>query len=258
MLSGDKKMFNAFATSFSHNFSMVVLGQGLLKKMNTEELTAILAHELAHIKHSHVPKQLAVALTGSIVLPLTLLWLIDKIDDGTCTASDDFRALQQPSFLRTFMGKMLIVFGCSTLTSLFLLFRSKIFEEEADKTALETTYDTENFIAMMDKIENKFVKNKEEFEASYHLVREKIEKLKEFSPKIATFLECLLNGHYHERLEAFNTVIDGEGESHPSCKKRKESAREFEKARQTAVNTQDPIEGGEQEDLAASQAVAAQ
>jgi|SaaInlStandDraft_4_1057021.scaffolds.fasta_scaffold01774_2 Zn-dependent protease with chaperone function len=59
-LSGQSKMFNAFATSLLKSCSLMCLGEELINEFTDDELRGIIAHELAHIKQNHVPKQMLI------------------------------------------------------------------------------------------------------------------------------------------------------------------------------------------------------
>lgn len=49
---------NAFAWSLAKNFGLICIGEDLIQCLSPQELEAIVAHELSHIHHNHVPKQI--------------------------------------------------------------------------------------------------------------------------------------------------------------------------------------------------------
>jgi|GEM_PF-5254594 len=236
LVSGDKKLFNAYATSFSPGLSMVVLGQGLLKKLSYNELKMVLAHELAHVKKSHVPQQILLSLIGSIVIPSALIYLIKNLDDGTNTEAvrDNTRGGYNKlvSRLKSWPASLFIWMGMGVATTVCMLLRSRAIEKEADMIALTTLADTESFISMIEKLEDKVLTNKKSFEESYAYVQGKLNELSQDSPKCAWLLSVILSGHYNARMNAYDAVLENEAGDHPSCKMRKQYAQDFEKSRQ--------------------------
>ena len=60
---------NAFATGRSHAKAVVCVTTGLMKLVDRRELEGVLAHELAHIKHSHMlVSTVAATMAGAITL----------------------------------------------------------------------------------------------------------------------------------------------------------------------------------------------
>lgn len=53
---------NAFATSISHSKALICIGDDLLSALSDSEMTAVIAHELGHVKANHTRKKVAVAL----------------------------------------------------------------------------------------------------------------------------------------------------------------------------------------------------
>lgn len=232
-LSGDKKLFNAYATSLSPSLSMVLLGESLLKKLSYNELKMVLAHELGHVKQSHVPQQITLSLLGSIVIPAALIYFTDSLDDGTKTVGERKELV---SCLQSWPAHLLIWTGMSVVTAVCLLMRGRAFEKEADMIALETLQDSPSFVSMIEKIEDKVLDDKKSFEESYVYVANKLNELSQESPKCAGLLLGLLNGHYNARMEVFNSTLEEENGDHPSCKTRKQYAHDFQHAQKNIMN----------------------
>ncbi|MBS1987984.1 M48 family metalloprotease [Candidatus Dependentiae bacterium] len=232
-LSGDKKLFNAYATSFSPSLSMVVLGQSLLKKLSYNELKMVLAHELGHVKQSHVPQQITLSLLGSIVAPAALIYFVNSLDDGTRNVGDRKEFV---SCLQSWPAHLLIWTGMSVATAVCLLVRGRAFEKEADMIALETLQDSPSFVSMIEKIEDKVLDDKKSFEESYVYVANKLNELSQESPKCAGILLSLLNGHYNTRMQGFNSMLEEETGDHPSCKTRKQYAHDFQHVQENIMN----------------------
>lgn len=68
---------NAYFTGFGSS-KRVVFFDTLLTRLNTEEIEAVLAHELGHFKHQHVIKRIAMIFFMSFVGLALLGWLIDQ------------------------------------------------------------------------------------------------------------------------------------------------------------------------------------
>jgi STE24 endopeptidase len=69
---------NAFFTGFGR-FRRIVLFDTLIEQMSTEELEAILAHEIGHYKCGHIPKSLAL----SAVMGAGAFWFISFLTQST-------------------------------------------------------------------------------------------------------------------------------------------------------------------------------
>ena len=62
-------MMNAFATGTKPENSAVAITTGLMERLNRDELTGVMAHEVAHIKHNDTRTMLmAGVLVGSVIL----------------------------------------------------------------------------------------------------------------------------------------------------------------------------------------------
>src|SRR3990167_2899949 len=62
---------NAFASGYSEKSAMVAITRGLMAKLNRDELQAVMAHELSHIRHLDIK----LTLTASLLANMTLIVL---------------------------------------------------------------------------------------------------------------------------------------------------------------------------------------
>lgn len=233
-LSGDTKLFNAMAAGFGKDSSIVIIGYKLLKYMSKEEFEAVMAHELSHIKHNHTLKTMFV----SIALSISILFIANEI---TNQIKNENKLLIKR--IANFIEKgfsILIQFNniepeyimaltiMSMLTTLLKLKLSRIFEKQADLSALTAISDKESIINLMERFEI-FGKEKfEEYKKEHDCLVEEINKIKDIYPLEA---EEILN-EAQTILSNYQTLIDGDGEktnilsSHPSNQERIKYLRE--------------------------------
>ena len=62
---------NAFASGYSEKSAMVAITRGLVEKLNRDELQAVMAHELSHIRHLDIK----LTLTASLLANMTIMVL---------------------------------------------------------------------------------------------------------------------------------------------------------------------------------------
>ncbi len=68
---------NAFFTGFG-KFRRIVLFDTLMEQLSTEELEAVLAHEIGHYKLGHIPKMLMISAVSMLIGFWVLAYLIDS------------------------------------------------------------------------------------------------------------------------------------------------------------------------------------
>lgn len=59
---------NAFASGYSEKSAMVAITRGLMAKLDRDELQAVMAHELSHIRHNDIRLTLTVAILSNLML----------------------------------------------------------------------------------------------------------------------------------------------------------------------------------------------
>jgi STE24 endopeptidase len=124
---------NAYFTGFGKK-KRIVLYDTLINKHTTNELVAILAHEIGHYKHHHILKGMVLSFfeTGIVLFLLSRF-----IDPSTRLAHDICGALgaSQPNFQVGVLAFGLLYSPISTIISSFTNKLSRHFEYQADKFA---------------------------------------------------------------------------------------------------------------------------
>jgi len=59
---------NAFASGYSERSAMIAVTNGLLEKLDRDELQAVIAHELSHIRHGDIKLTLVASILANIML----------------------------------------------------------------------------------------------------------------------------------------------------------------------------------------------
>ena len=64
----DADYMNAFASGYSEKSAMVAITRGLMEKLNRDEMQAVMAHELSHIRHLDIKLTLTASLLANITI----------------------------------------------------------------------------------------------------------------------------------------------------------------------------------------------
>ena len=64
----DANYMNAFASGYSEKSAMMAITRGLIEKLNRDELQAVMAHELSHIRHLDIKLTLTASLLSNMAL----------------------------------------------------------------------------------------------------------------------------------------------------------------------------------------------
>ncbi|MGE3975047.1 MAG: M48 family metallopeptidase [Bdellovibrionales bacterium] len=122
---------NAYFTGFG-KFKRIVLFDTLIEKHTTEELVAILAHEIGHFKLKHIWRQLTLSLATSFVT----LFIFNQLLQSPFLF-EAFR-VSQPSVYAGLLFLSLLFSPISSILSLWNLALSRKYEFEADEYSVRT------------------------------------------------------------------------------------------------------------------------
>ncbi len=135
---------NAFASGYSEKSALIAVTQRLLDQLDREELTAVVAHELTHIRHLDIK----VTLMASVLSNL-LLMLIDILFFWALPRSNS-RAQRGGNGL--FIAIMILRYTLPVITVLLALFLSRTREYMADAGCVELMRNNEPLAKALKKI----------------------------------------------------------------------------------------------------------
>ncbi|QQR49493.1 M48 family metalloprotease [bacterium] len=235
-ITRDKSIFNACASSLAPNASLIIIGQKLLNTLSESELRSVLAHELAHVKNNHIPKQLGCSLgilTGSIIL-----WRYLFCDEKKSFTEEALKSTADHSGT---MLKSLAFLGAIIGVELLMLNLSRTFEEEADTDAIKITNDPQSFIDMISKLEDEVEQEFENYQEEWDYVIEEIKKIKESSSWHAWLYQNRAFVGLNLMKASRDQALKEDGGTHPSWKTRKEYAQRLLQTEQKDYSVTDSL-----------------
>jgi len=132
---------NAFASGLSEKSAMIAVTRGLMNKLNRQELQAVVAHELSHIRHQDIKLTLMIGVLSNIMLVVVDLLFYNFIYGDNRNKNTGLFAL------------MLVLRYCLPLISMLLmLFLSRSREYMADAGAIELMRENQSLGAALVKI----------------------------------------------------------------------------------------------------------
>ncbi len=138
----DADYMNAFASGLNEKSAMIAITKGLLEKLDRDEVQAVIAHELSHIRHQDT----RLILTVSVLTNLMLL-IIDILFYNLIFSNRERRGNQ---------GALLVIillrYLLPLITALLALYLSRKRELMADAGAVELTRQNEPLARALIKI----------------------------------------------------------------------------------------------------------
>jgi len=143
---------NAFFTGFGST-KRIAIFDTLIKQASTEEIVAVLAHEIGHEKCGHIVKSIVVSLLYSLVLLyiMSLFLAFEPLFSAFCVT--------RPSvYVGLYLFQMLSS-PIDHVLSLAMMVRSRANEFEADRYSVETNADAPSLVAALKKLSSKNLDN---------------------------------------------------------------------------------------------------
>lgn len=153
----DAEYMNAFASGYSEKSALVAITRGLMDKLNRDELQAVMAHELSHIRHMDIKLTLMASVLANI-----MLILIDIMFYGVLFGRD---RREGGGWLVLIIWALRILLPLVTV--LLMLFLSRTREYMADAGCVELMRNNEPLAKALLKIEGDHKQNKEAYQAAY-------------------------------------------------------------------------------------------
>ncbi|MBA3661192.1 MAG: zinc metalloprotease HtpX [Gammaproteobacteria bacterium] len=154
---------NAFASGYSEKSAMVAITQGLLDKLNRDELQAVMAHELSHIRHLDIKLTLMASLLANIMLMVLDLLFYNAIYSGNRSNGRSRNSLLSVIIILRYL--------LPVISMILLLYLSRKRELMADAGAVQLMRTNEPLAKALLKIQNDHLSHQEEYQAAYRNTR---------------------------------------------------------------------------------------
>jgi heat shock protein HtpX len=150
---------NAFASGYSEKSAMVAITRGLMEKLNRSELSAVMAHELSHVRHLDIKLTLIASLLANLIL-----MVIDMLFYNAIFSSRGNDSRSRNNLLAVIM---IIRYLLPIINVVLLLYLSRTREYMADAGSVELMRDNEPLASALLKIESDHTNNADTYRNAY-------------------------------------------------------------------------------------------
>jgi heat shock protein HtpX len=157
----DADYMNAFASGFSEKSAMIAITRGLMAKLNRDELQAVMAHELSHIRHLDIK----VTLTATLLANLSIMAL--DIMFYNMMYSSNRRSSNNRSGNSLAAIIMILRFLLPIISMFLLLYLSRTREFMADAGSVELMRTNQPLATALMKISDDHMQNRDHYNAAY-------------------------------------------------------------------------------------------
>ena len=158
---------NAFASGYSEKSAMIAVTNGLLYKLDRNELEAVVAHELSHIRHMDIKLTLMVSILANILLIAVDILFLSAVYGGGQIGGRSRGNEGEQRNSQLFIFIFLLRYLMPLLTIILMLYLSRTREYMADSGSVELIRDNEPLARALIKIQNDHANNRETYAQKY-------------------------------------------------------------------------------------------
>lgn len=151
---------NAFASGYSEKSAMVAITRGLMQKLNRDELQAVMAHEISHIRHLDIKLTLTASLLSNMTIMILDIFFYNAIFSRRSSREGESRN-------NLLMIIVILRYLLPIISVLLLLYLSRTRELMADAGCVELMRANQPLANALLKIQNDHMANKEAYAAQY-------------------------------------------------------------------------------------------
>ncbi len=144
----DAPYMNAFASGWSEENSLIALTSTLVERLDRDELKAVMAHELSHIRHGDIRLTLAVGVLSNIMLLVANYAVYMFMGSSRSKGAQSARAIL-----------LVLQFVLPLITMALQMFLSRSREYMADSGAAYIMSDNRPMIRALQKISGNYAQN---------------------------------------------------------------------------------------------------
>lgn len=156
----DADYMNAFASGYSEKSAMMAITRGLLDKLNRDEIQAVMAHELSHIRHLDIKLTLTASLLSNITLMVLDIFFYQAIFSSNRDGNNRSR-----NSLATII--LILRYLLPIISVLLLLYLSRTRELMADAGSVELMRTNQPLATALLKISNDHTENHDRYAQQY-------------------------------------------------------------------------------------------
>jgi len=157
----DADYMNAFASGYSEKSAMVAITRGLMTKLNRDELQAVMAHELSHIRHLDIKLTLTASLLSNLSIMVLDMFFYNMIFSGNRRNSEN----RSGNILVVVI--MILRYLLPIISILLLLYLSRTRELMADAGCVELMRTNQPLATALMKISDDHNQNRDRYSAEY-------------------------------------------------------------------------------------------
>ena len=156
----DADYMNAFASGYSEKSAMVAITRGLMEKLNRDELQAVMAHELSHIRHMDIKLTLTASLLANLTVMMLDMFFYNMIFSNRQNSEDNRSGNGLAAII------ILLRYLLPVINILLLLYLSRTRELMADAGCVELTRNNEPLASALLKINDDYNQHQHQYNSA--------------------------------------------------------------------------------------------